>query len=527
MTVPPAGARPQAAIDALAERLLRLAASPDQNAARTELAAIVGQIEVLGTLQVGDVSVPAAAAYVLTFIEKFSDALGLALADIRANGPNPLTVFAVNRARLILVQSAFGAMHAKRPDMARAQLTNVMAALQGTVDLDDEQAVLDLLSHVETINVMRAGRQPLQGRPTLIKLGVWGERFIDSAGRTVLSSLLARGNASALAAFGPAILHIHTRRHDVDRLQALQALRALQEHVRVEIDVIPEELFVDADLLGSGAWNRNILAMVEYDSLMYARQIGADMVCIGADEVLSEGCLLDAKTKLNGGYDIVLMSLLRATDRTMSPALAAYRQAAALSVPPDALYRLALENIHPACFQQFMCRTPRRMAADPHQFFFASDGGFAAHGMQWHPLALSARSVPEDIGFDCHTIDCRFPSDLVRGKDFAAVCYLHRNPPGGAYIASIDRAQGIAEFGRFEVSPQGVAASLDHWINSEHDFAYFEWLLGQGARYAVPADATFDLPQDCIDENQAVADTIAAIEQRRPEIMDRIRRYAR
>jgi hypothetical protein len=165
------------------------------------------------------------------------------------------------------------------------------------------------------------------------------------------------------------------------------------------------------------------------------------------------------------------------------------------------------------------------MPADPHQFFFTAADGFAAHAFQWHPLAFSARSVPENIGFDGQTIDCRFPSDLLAGKDRETTCYIDREPPGNGYMVGLDSAHGIAAFGNFEVSPAGVVRSLDKWINRAEDFDYFEWMVRQRAHYRVPPDVTLALPTDCRDEDGVIEEIIQGVEGQRAHIMQRIARY--
>src|SRR5258708_16695918 len=265
MTSQPTDTANQATIDALAARLVELANSPDEAAARAELSALTRQIDALKDLQVGQFSVRAVAAYILALLDKLNDAFPLALADARSGGPNQLTAFVINRARAIFLQSAYTAVHAKRPDMARAEIARITAALQGTVDMDAERALLNLLSHIETINVTRSGPQPREGRPTLLKLAIWGDRFIDSAGHNVLSSLLAPGNAAALKDLGPVILHVHTRRGDAPRLRALDATKELQRQVETEFHVIPEEVFPPHPILGGAALRCNLLAMAQFD----------------------------------------------------------------------------------------------------------------------------------------------------------------------------------------------------------------------------------------------------------------------
>jgi hypothetical protein len=232
------------------------------------------------------------------------------------------------------------------------------------------------------------------------------------------------------------------------------------------------------------------------------------------------------KGKLAAGCEAYLMSSLRAADEIISPMLDRYRDGSSLSVSADTLYRLSLDAFHPVLFQQFMRRKPQKMPADPHQFFFTCAGGFAAHAFQWHPLAFSARSVPENIGFDGQTIDCRFLSDLLIGKDRAAACYLEREPPGAGYMVGLDSARGIATFGSFEVSPAGVVHSLDKWINRTEDFDHFEWMVRQRAHYRIRPDVWLELPGDCSDESGAIDEIIRGIERMRPGISERIARYA-
>lgn len=527
MTDAPAPDQNQALIDELSARVLALAETPQEGPEKAEIRVWAQQnVAGLAHLPVDRLPFTSVAAHMLAAFGKINEAFVLSVASIRQHGLDELCVAVVNRVREAILRGAFDALLAKRPDMVRAQLSFMLEKLGDVVDLVDEHAALELLAEIDAITARRAGQRPLAGRPTLIKLGVWGEAFVESAGRNVLASCLAAGNVPALARFGPVILHIHTRERDAERVRSLPALRELARHARIEIDIIPEKFFIPSHTWGLGFWNRNILAMAEYDSLMYARHLGADMVCIGVDLILSDGYLQMAKDKLAAGYDLFLTSGVRVADEAISPQVSLYRSGLALAIPADALYRLSLEALHPVVRQQFMREPPQRMPADPHQFFFTCPEGFAAHAFHWHPLALSARAVPETIGFDGQTIDCRFPSDLVAGKHYAAACYLDRDPPENGYLVSLDSSRGIAQFGNYEVSPGGVARSLEKWINRAEDFSYFEWLLRQRSLYRVPPDMPLELPKDSRDEDGAIAETIRHIEDMRPAITHRIARYA-
>jgi hypothetical protein len=517
-----------AAIDSLSARLIELANMPGETVEKTGVRAWAQKnVPGLAGRDIASLPFTSVAAHMLASFGKVNEAFVLSVASVRRGSLDDLSAAVIGRVREAVLRGAFDAVFAKRPDLARAQLSFMVQHLGDAAALIEEHAALHLLSELEAIAARRAGQQPLDGRPTLVKLGVWGGQFIDSAERNVLASCLAAGNVPALAEFGPVIVHVHTSGRDAERLRSLAAIRELARHAEIKIDIIPEKFFIPSHKWGLGFWNRTILAMVEYDSLMYARQIGADMVCLGADMVLSDGYLKAIKDKLAAGYELFLMSALRVTDEKISPLLAAYRQGSRLVIPADMLYRLSLEALHPAMHQQFMRRAPQRVGADPHQFFFTRADGFSAHAFQWHPLAFSARTVAEDVGFDGQTIDARFPSDLLVGKDRARACYLDVDPPANGYMVGLDSAAGIARFGNFEVSPVGIVRSLEKWINRVEDFDHFEWMLRQRAVYRVPPDVRVELPNDCPDEDSTVEKIVAGIEAVRPEILRRIGRYAR
>ncbi|HTY70243.1 MAG TPA: hypothetical protein VMH36_26555 [Alphaproteobacteria bacterium] len=518
----------QAAIDALAPRLVELAGSPEESAEKAEVRAwAMANVAGLAGLPVMQLPFTSVAAHILASFGKINEAFVLAVASVRQHGLDRLCVDAIARVREGMLRGAFDAVFAKRPDLAKAQLSFMIERLGDVIDLIDERAGLRLLSEIEQIAAARSGLRGLDGRPTLIKLGVWGDAFIESAARNVLSTCLAPGNVPALRSFGPLIFHLHTRERHVDQLRALPAMRELARHAEIKIDLVPETFFIPTHMWGMGFWNRSILAMIEYDSLMYARQIGADMICLGADMVLSDGCLTAAKEKLAAGYDMFLMMpALRMIEDKASLVLQRHRQGAALTIPAEDLYRLSLEALHPVMLLQFMRRTPQRFPADPHQFFFTSARGFSAHTFQWHPLAFSARVVPENIGFDGQTIDCRFPSDLLVGKDRARASYVYQHPPSHGYLATVDNSQSVAAFGNFEMSPAGVVRSIDKWINRAEDFGHFAWALRQRTQFVVPPDLRLELPADCCDEDSAIEGIVAGMEGLRPEISRRIARYA-
>jgi len=526
MTSPSPPPDPQQAVDALAARLLALAALADEASARTELALWSQRVGAFSSL--GDRTAPIASivASMLWTLGKRRDAFLLAAKSVRSHGADDLNAVILDDGHSWVLRSVHDAIEMKRPDIARAELAPIVASLGGALDTIEGRAALELLSCVERIDPGSRGIT-VEGSPTLLDLGIWGDRFIEAAARTVLSCCLAPGNVPALARLGTVILHIHTRSRDVERIRSLPIIAELSRYARIEIAAIPESLFIESHVWGLGFWQRNILSFIEYDSLTFARSLGADMICLVADLLLSDGCLSAAKEKLAAGHEIVLTSALRADAGAMRSLTERYRKGLSLDVPRDTLYRLSLETMHPALRRQFMRPVPQSTVSDPYQVFFTVPGGFAAHAFHWHPVAFSTRSVPADIGFDSHTIDGRFASDLLAGKDRDAACYLQRSPPDDFYLVSLDASGGVEAFGAFEVSPAAIVQSLSKWVDRPEDIAHFAWLLRQRAVYRVPPDLALDLPADCLDEESAIAATVDLLAAAQPQLLARIARFAR
>jgi len=523
----PPGLSVQQAVDAMSARLIALADLENEDAARAELDVWSGRVGAFAAFRGRPEPVRSLVASMLWLVGKQRDAVGLAVDSIRLGSRDNLSDQIIRDARDRSLRTAYDAIEAKRPDLARVELQHMIGLVGGILDPIEERAALDLLDRIDGIAARRGSEIPVEGRPTLIKLGMWGDRFIDGAASSVLACCLAPGNVPALSDSGTVVLHLHTRARDVERVRALDVVRELTRHARIEIAALPEALFLDAHFWGQGFWSRNILAMAEFDSLMLARDLGADMICLSGDMLLADGCLEAAKARLAAGYEIVLASALRARTEPALAAAAVHRIGRALAIPPDTLYRLSLETMHPALRRQFMRPVPQSTVSDPYQVFFTVPGGFAAHAFHWHPVAFSTRSVPADIGFDSHTIDGRFASDLLAGKDRDAACYLQRSPPDDFYLVSLDASGGVEAFGAFEVSPTAIVQSLAKWVDRAEDIDHFAWLLRQRAFYRVPPDLALDLPAECLDEESAIAVTVDLLEAARPQLLARIDRFVR
>lgn len=517
--VPEANGGPRGVLD----RLRTLATESGQSA-REELAGYLSGLKPLLGRPWTAFPERSVIALLLWGAGRHAEAVDLATASLHRDGPDDAALQVVNNARDQLLNLAVEPLLVKRLDLARSRAEHAIDSFGSVSPVAEERALRDLIDYANNVARERARPTVFEGRPTVIHLAAWGQRFIDAAAHTTLPCCLAPGNVPRLAAHGTVFIHIHTRASDMEQLRSMGVVRELSQHARIELTTLPESIFVGSHMWGLGVWSRYILGAAQYDSLMFARHMRADVMSLTSEMLLSDRCLSTAKELLMSGHVLVSVSPIR----TLSEQILAHverlhcRTGRSLVVRSDILYRLSFEALHPSVREMFIRQTPNRVVAVPHQFHFPAADGFGTHALQLHPLAFSTRSIAHDIGCDFHTIDTRFPSDLLHGE---ARWYVQDQPPGDMYVVGLDSEAGITSFGQFEASPQAIAKAAFYWVGQPHDIDYFIASVRRRTHYRTPVGVQLDLPSACRNEADAIAELVAGLEALRPAAAERIGRY--
>lgn len=337
-------------------------------------------------------------------------------------------------------------------------------------------------------------------RPTVIKIAVWGKKFVQAAADTVFACLLAPGQLDdpALRAAGDVIVHVTVPPEDRALLEASGVLGRLREVAKVELAWSPEAL--SARTKADNLTQRRRLALAEYNSLLYAQRLGADWIPLNADTLISNRFVATVKRRLLEGRRAVAGSPFR-TEREGFEAEAGARR----DFSATELYQISLRHMHKVTLGYFLRKTPSVIPAAPHQVLFTTPEGFAAHSVQLCPYGIDTRSLPESYPFDGLTLDCRMLSDVLAGHNYDATCWIDREAPGDAYLTALDDAAGIASFGRIDVTVAQVARSARHFMRYPHDLDYFRWSARQRVLFPIPDALRAQLPTDCVDEATAIA----------------------
>ena len=351
-----------------------------------------------------------------------------------------------------------------------------------TTDADDESAFyIHLLRHYMSESENARALAPLDGRPTLLSLAVWGEAYIDKFLRTSLPSLLAPGNVPALAASDPVIFDIYTTEADRVRLAASPGIRALAEIARIDYAIVPAGLIDFKPTPTTADPDRFYYAGTSYVSAVKAKALGADLAVVGPEALYSDRYLSVSKAYLREGYKAVIMSPLRARNEDLATYLDAHDAVTSNAITLDAKHLLeyAIKHLNPLYQDMFIRSDSESIGQDVIAFYFKAATGFAGRSFQLCPALISHEIIPADLQFDGFTCDTRFLAECAQGKNPENIYKVIENPATELFVADLDSASdGTARvFGEFPVTVAQSVLSALKWCSRESDFSYFEWAI--------------------------------------------------
>ena len=507
-------------------RICAVSEVPEEQA-RASLEPVLGDLEPLPGRSWRNFRIPSVQGALLLVVGKPAEAAEMAFRGLALDPQDELAHRILSDVRKAVYVEAIKALHQKRPDRARGLLDKGIELFRKVMDVSAERSAAALMEFVEAAGGPEAPPVPPRGRPTVVSLGTWGERYIAAAERAYLPCCLAPGNFPELKKHGTVYLRIHTAEKDVARIHDLPVVRELSNHACIDVKVLPDRILNGTALAGRNAWNRMLFAAYSYADVMFARSIGADIMMGGGDWLVANKCLSTAKKLLVDGYVAVVVQPIRAVADKVQSIIEAEgcRSGNCLDIPSDMLYRASLEAIHPVITDSFMRQSPTKLPIDPIQFCFPAPDGFSLRSLQMSILAASTRTIPADLGCDFHTYDARLLSDLLVGLDRTKACYVHHQMPGELNYAALDEADGVASFGDFELSPKGAVESIYKWMGRYEDLDHFAWAVQQRFEYPIPEGINFTPPPACREEDQAVAEIVSLLKERRMAFFEKVRQY--
>lgn len=344
-----------------------------------------------------------------------------------------------------------------------------------------------LLAHAESVG--RTALRVAGAKPVVIKIGAWGRPYVEA----MLENGLACIEANDMTGL-TVIVDIHVPEASMSRVRTSSVYAELKKKALIWLKEIPPDVFA-AD--AKPHEHREVQALIEYQSLMAARAIGAHWMPMQGDTLISNRYIKSVASLLEQGWRAVAGAPLRMEKETFCTAHPGLRDVSAVN-----LYRASLHFLHRVTADYFLTEPSREIPADPHQVFFTTPTGMSVCSPQLFPFGINTKFIPEDHPFDMMTADCRLLSDVMIGADFDRDLYVKRNlAADDFYFTSLDTLDGITSFGKFPVTVDGVVAMAKKFGHKPHDREYFSWAARQRIVYGKPA---WSLPDNCVDELLAV-----------------------
>lgn len=282
-------------------------------------------------------------------------------------------------------------------------------------------------------------------------LAVWGHAYIATFLRFCVPTLLAEGNAPALRKDLPHRLRIFTPPDDAASMRREPALQALEQHVAIE--------FVPIAVPGEAENKYHVITRTHLQALTEARKVGAAVVFLSPDFMLSDGTLRALTVR---PYAAVVMVSPRVRLEGMSEALAPLRTsdpACPIRLAPRALMTMALQNLHAVTLSQFW-DAPGFSRWPSILYWRADDATLIAHCIHPHPILIDPARLDARFASDMNsTIDGDLLGSLrAPAEDRHVVCesdeFLILELSGPQMRAGLDGAttpaspEAVADFGR-------------------------------------------------------------------------------
>ncbi|HEX4609979.1 MAG TPA: hypothetical protein VH092_17430 [Urbifossiella sp.] len=230
---------------------------------------------------------------------------------------------------------------------------------------------------------------------------VWGDAYTDRFVKLSLPSQLSGGNLGAVPSDAAAYL-IYTRRKHARAIARSAAYRRLKDLVPTSIrllDDLPEPgVGGDHHALMTAAYTRGIASA------------GGDDACVflTPDLLASDGSFHNLVRLARAGKRVVLVLGIRMTavGATTCVARHAVGGSAVAAIPPRALVRACLDNLHPISTGHVVARG--RVLAPQHFYWRVGDHGLLARGFHIHPLMVWPRNPTAAIR---NTLDDEYIAD--------------------------------------------------------------------------------------------------------------------
>ncbi len=246
----------------------------------------------------------------------------------------------------------------------------------------------------------------------VVGITVWGPEFLDFFGNYHLPSLLAKGNLPSLAARGKLVVSIVTDAAGRAWIAQSAALGALAAYATVHFTVVdsvparatPEEARTFYMRYG----------LLEHHHVYLARDLGANLLLMPTDTVISQNGYATLAREIQAGYDCCTVACMESQREAVQPEIEAFRQEGVIAADAEALMAIAVRH-KTDYFNSLIVDPAQRMNAHPREFFWRVPGGYVCHSIFMHPIMLSARVMAREFHPNHENVDWALLPRVMQG----------------------------------------------------------------------------------------------------------------
>ena len=243
-----------------------------------------------------------------------------------------------------------------------------------------------------------------QKKRLVLSFMVWGDKYLKIFNDYCIPTLLAPGNLPSVSENRDISIDIYAHKEDIKKLKEMDAFESLAKLCKIDFIEFPERLVTCEEYTNRNAdFRYTIYGAFHHLSIEKASFIGADVMCLGPDNVYSDKSFSNYVRLLDKGYDAVLFTATRVQAEFILPALDKIKDQKnkVLQISSDKMVEMAAQYIHHSFFYFIVTNTKTPISRSG--FFIPYEHGFHIRSFHYHPVIISARALKNNTTWNYMT----------------------------------------------------------------------------------------------------------------------------
>ncbi len=259
--------------------------------------------------------------------------------------------------------------------------------------------------------------RPRQKKSLLLSFSLWGDKYIQFFNDYCIPCMMAEGNLPAVSKRRSIYVDLYAHREDILKLKELDMFESFSALCEINFIEFPKHLVTCEGYKGNdAAFRYNIYGGFHHLSIERARSMEADIICLGPDNIYSDGSFLNYVKFIDEGYSAVLFTSTRAQAEFLLPVLDTMKNPStkALSITSDEMVEFSAQYINHNFLQYIV--TDDMTPVWRSGFFIPYNHGFYIRAFHYHPVIISSAALDRSKDFhwnyttaDCNLITVLFP----------------------------------------------------------------------------------------------------------------------